>query len=56
MTSCRPSTFLERSSEFLQPLAPPRPPTLRVQGCDGRINAYCRDYEVIVCCEYLISC
>jgi hypothetical protein len=44
--------LLERLSEFLQPLRLPRPLTLKVQGCDGRINAYYWDYEVIVCYEY----
>jgi Putative metallopeptidase len=45
--------LLERLSEFLSPLRLPRPLTLRVQGCDGRINAYYWDYEVMVCYEYL---
>jgi hypothetical protein len=43
---------LERLSEVLQPLRLPRPLTLKVQGCDGRINAYYWDYEVMVCYEY----
>jgi hypothetical protein len=43
---------LERLSEFLRPLRLPRPLTLKVQGCDGRINAYYWNYEVIVCYEY----
>jgi Putative metallopeptidase len=44
--------ILERLSEFLRPLRLPRPLTLKVQGCDGRINAYYWDSEVIVCYEY----
>jgi hypothetical protein len=43
---------LERLSEFLSPLRLPRPLTLTVQGCDGRINAYYWDYQVTVCYEY----
>jgi hypothetical protein len=44
--------ILERLSEFLRPLRLPRPLTLKVQGCDGRINAYYWNDEVIVCYEY----
>jgi Putative metallopeptidase len=44
--------ILERLSEFLRPLRLPRPLTLKVQGCDGRVNAYYWDGEVIVCYEY----
>jgi hypothetical protein len=43
---------LERLSEFLSPLRLPRPLTLKVQGCDGRINAYYWDFEILVCYEY----
>jgi hypothetical protein len=44
--------ILERLSEFLRPLRLPRPLTLKVQGCNGRTNAYYWDDEVIVCYEY----
>ncbi|MBO0756565.1 MAG: hypothetical protein J2P54_11930 [Bradyrhizobiaceae bacterium] len=44
--------ILERLSEFLRPLRLPRPLTLKVQGCDGRVNAYYWNDEVIVCYEY----
>jgi hypothetical protein len=44
--------ILERITEFLSPLRLPRPLTLKVQGCDGRINAYYWDFEIIVCYEY----
>jgi hypothetical protein len=44
--------ILERLSEFLSPLRLPRPLTLKVQGCDGRINAYYWDFEIVVCYEY----
>jgi Putative metallopeptidase len=44
--------ILERLSEFLRPLRLPRPLTLKVQGCDGRINAYYWEDQVIVCYEY----
>jgi hypothetical protein len=43
---------LERLSEFLSPLRLPRTLTLKIQSCDGRINAYYWDYEIIVCYEY----
>jgi branched-chain amino acid transport system substrate-binding protein len=43
---------LERLSEFLRPLRLPRPLTLKVQGCNGRINAYYWNDAVIVCYEY----
>ena len=48
----RAMRILERLSEFLSPLRLPRPLTLRIKGCDGRINAYYWDYEVTVCYEY----
>jgi hypothetical protein len=44
--------LLEKLSEFLSPLRLPRPLTLKVQGCDGRVNAYYWDYQVMVCYEY----
>jgi hypothetical protein len=48
----RANRRLERLSEFLSPLRLPRPLTLKVQGCDGRVNAYYWNYEVMVCYEY----
>jgi hypothetical protein len=48
----RAMRVLERLSEFLSPLRLPRPLTLKVQGCDGRVNAYYWNYEVKVCYEY----
>jgi hypothetical protein len=44
--------ILERLSEFLSPLRLPRPLTLKVQGCDGRVNAYYWRDQVMVCYEY----
>ena len=43
---------LERLSEFLSPMRLPRTLTLKLQGCDGRINAYYWNYEIMVCYEY----
>jgi hypothetical protein len=43
---------LERLSEFLSPLRLPRPLTLKVQGCDGQVNAYYWRDQVKVCYEY----
>ena len=48
----RATSVLERLSEFLSPLRLPRPLTLKVQGCDGQVNAYYWNYEVMVCYEY----
>jgi putative metallopeptidase DUF4344 len=48
----RSMQVLERLSEFLSPLQLPRTLTLRVQGCDGRVNAYYWNDEVMVCYEY----
>lgn len=45
--------FLERLSDFLSPLRLPRTLTEKVQGCDGRVNSYYWDYNVMVCYEYL---
>jgi hypothetical protein len=44
--------ILERLSEFLRPLRLPRQLTLKVQGCNGRVNAYYWDDVVTVCYEY----
>jgi hypothetical protein len=43
---------LERLSEFLSPLRLPRPLTLTLQGCDGKVNAYYWRDKVMVCYEY----
>jgi hypothetical protein len=48
----RAMRVLERLSEYLSPLELPRPLTLKVQGCDGRMNAYYWDDVVMVCYEY----
>jgi hypothetical protein len=45
--------FLEKMSEFLSPLRLPRTLTLKVQGCDGHVNSYYWNDNVIVCYEYL---
>jgi hypothetical protein len=47
--------FLEKMSEFLSPLRLPRTLTLKVQGCDGHVNSYYWNDNVIVCYEYLDS-
>jgi hypothetical protein len=44
--------ILERLSEFLSPLRLPRPLTLKVQGCDGQVNAYYWRDQILVCYEY----
>jgi hypothetical protein len=45
--------ILESLSEFLSPLRLPRTLTLKVQGCDGHVNSYYWNDNVIVCYEYL---
>ena len=44
---------LERFREFLSPLRLPRVLLLKVEGCDGEINAWYTDDAVTVCYEYL---
>jgi len=44
---------LERLSEFLSPFRLPRELVLKVDGCDGRTNAYYEDAVVTVCYEYI---
>jgi hypothetical protein len=44
--------ILERLSEFLSPLRLPRPLTLKVQGCDGKVNAFYWRDQILVCYEY----
>jgi Putative metallopeptidase len=51
----RERRVLEQLSEFLSPLRLPRILTLKVQGCDGRVNSYYWEDNVTVCYEYLDS-
>jgi Putative metallopeptidase len=51
----RERRVLEQLSEFLSPLRLPRILTLKVQSCDGRVNSYYWEDNVIVCYEYLDS-
>lgn len=44
---------LERLSEFLAPFRLPRDLLLRIEGCNGKVNAYYEDAVVTVCYEYL---
>jgi hypothetical protein len=44
--------ILERLSEFLSPLRLPRPLTLKVEGCNGQVNAYYWRDQIKVCYEY----
>jgi hypothetical protein len=48
----RQRRVLERLSEFLSPLRLPRRLTIKFQGCEGEVNAYYSDDEIIVCYEY----
>lgn len=44
---------LEQLSKFLAPFRLPKDLLLKVEGCDGRVNAYYEDAVVTVCYEYL---
>lgn len=44
---------LEKMQELLGPFRLPRRVLLKVEGCDGRANAYSGDGNVTVCYEYL---
>lgn len=44
---------LERLGEFLSPFRFPRDLLLKVEGCNGKVNAYYEDAVVRVCYEYL---
>ncbi len=49
----RERKVLERFKEFLSPLRLPRELLLKVEACDGEINAWYTDDAVTVCYEYL---
>lgn len=49
----RRQRVLERLSEFLAPFRLPRELLLKVEGCNGKANAYYEDAVVTVCYEYL---
>jgi len=49
----RRQRVLERLSEFLAPFRLPRELVLKVEGCNGKANAYYEDAVVTVCYEYL---
>jgi Putative metallopeptidase len=51
----RERKVLERFKEYLSPLRLPRVLVLKVEGCDGDINAWYADDAVTVCYEYLDS-
>jgi hypothetical protein len=44
---------LEKMREFLSPLRLPRKLTLRLEGCDGELNAWYDDDVVSVCYDYI---
>lgn len=51
----RERRILEQLIEFLSPLRLPRILTLKLQGCDGHVNSFYWEDNVIVCYEYLDS-
>jgi len=52
-TTLKQLRLLERLSQFLNPLRLPRPLTLKLEGCDGSVNAFYEDDAVTVCYEYI---
>jgi Putative metallopeptidase len=44
---------LERSKELFSPFRLPTDLVLRLQGCDGKVNAWFRRWSVTICYEYL---
>ena len=44
---------LEKLQKILSPFRLPRPLTVKVEGCDGDINAWYSDDAITVCYEYL---
>jgi hypothetical protein len=52
-TRLKERRVLERLALFLSPLRLPYRLTLKVQGCDGEINAWYEDDTITVCYEYL---
>src|SRR5262245_11734079 len=45
--------LLERLQHFFSPLRLPRPLLLKLEGCDGEVNAWYENDAVTVCYEYL---
>jgi hypothetical protein len=44
---------LEDLQEFLSPLRLPEPLTIKIEGCNGIVNAYYSDRAVTICYEYI---
>jgi hypothetical protein len=49
----REHQVLEKSKELFSPFRLPTDLTLRLQGCDGKVNAWYRRWSVTICYEYL---
>lgn len=49
----RDRRVLERIAEFLAPFKLPRDVTMKVEGCDGAVNAFYEDAVIQVCYEYI---
>jgi hypothetical protein len=44
---------LEKSKELFSPFRLPTDLVLRLQGCDGKVNAWFRRWSITICYEYL---
>jgi hypothetical protein len=49
----RERQVLEKSQELFSPFRLPTDLTLRLQGCDGKVNAWFRRWSITICYEYL---
>jgi hypothetical protein len=49
----RQRNVLERLSEYLAPIKLPRELLIKLEGCDGEVNAFYEDGVVTVCYEYI---
>jgi hypothetical protein len=49
----REQRVLERLAEFAAPFLLPRDVLMKVEGCDGTVNAFYEDGEIKICYEYL---
>jgi Putative metallopeptidase len=49
----RERQVLEKSKELFSPFRLPTDLTIRLQGCDGKVNAWFRRWSITICYEYL---
>lgn len=49
----REQRVLEKSQKLFSPFRLPTDLVLRLQGCDGKVNAWFRRWSITICYEYL---